>query len=240
MTNILGLTLGNIGSILGGIITGCVLCIAIILLVISKKLSPEKITPKKKFRGLSNKEFNCLIKEKEKQFKNRKMLKLIGPFAHCKNLCLELIEDVARKFKRKSKTPMYELSISESLKLVEIVALNMESLFESPILKPFRGVTINFMIDFFGVVKSDLVQNSIKVVKKTSKFAKIYKWLRILNPTTWIGMLKNLLMNFVIKKYCILTINLVGVEAYKVYSKSIFIENEDALLQELKKYDEIA
>lgn len=238
--SLLALTLGNVFSIFGGIATGAILCFAIILLTISIKLKPQPINLEKEENALSKQELECLIKEKQKLFLNRKALKLIGQFPHLKNLCIELAEDIAQKFKKRSKTPLYELSISEALSLFEITSLRLERVFEAPLLKPFRAVNVSLVLSALDFYKSSPVQNSVKAVKKAGAVMKIVRFFNILKPTTWIGFLKNALMNFVIKKYCLLAISIVGVEAYKIYSKNIFLDDENLVLDEFEKQSKLA
>ena len=232
----------NFGSLimyLSGILTGVI--IASLLYVLSLVLSINK---KKKIIEASKdaikeedvrrmidearKSYQLLVKSDDKEVKENAF----------KNTVYSLTYNIASKCFPKSKNPLLEISVEESILLMKYVLQRVEELLDKKIFWLVKKTSIRRIMKLLSYKKKIDNNVVVKEVKKVSKVAKV--GLTIVNavkkPFVFIGKgTKNIIYN----KILLATIGFVGEEAYKIYTKQA-IKSMDLEYQKLmQEIDEV-
>ena len=238
----------NLLILLSGVVLGFTLCFLIYLLIVVVSFKKEErrvVAPQVKvdderiqrlIRGAKN-EFQ---EEASKASTGQKLLEL-------KNICWNLVHDIAQVYYPESKFPIYELSIEELMTLAHYITDRVDSLFRGPILKPMKKLRISYILKIIET-KRKIDEN--KAVKTASKlktpWTAVRTVLNIFNPVYWVRKLMiSTTLVAVTNKICGIIIDVVGDETNKVYSKSVFnvermnnLEIEKELLELEQMIDE--
>lgn len=150
-----------------------------------------------------------------------------------KKICGKLLYDIASTYYPKSKYPIYELSIDELLKLTNYISMRVDSLFKGKILKKVKNLRLSQIISLIELKKRYDENTAVKAANKVApKASFVWKMLNIINPVYWIKRLViNGSFNAILRKIAVTIIDVVGEEASKIYSKSVFKENDNDLLE---------
>ncbi|MGM9971877.1 MAG: hypothetical protein ACI35W_05665 [Anaeroplasmataceae bacterium] len=164
-------------------------------------------------------------------------------FVVCKDVAFKLINDIALIFFPKSKSPVFELSIDELVKLVKTVGNNIEEkLNDGLITKALKGkLTIATIM---GLTEKKSVVEESPIEKNKNKF-----WNSIGNAIkSGVNKAKASLTNFALKKFdimnkvCILIIQIVGEETFKAFYLKVYNDESnidvgiDETLEEIRNY----
>ncbi len=188
-------------------------------------------------------EISLLIKDAQKQFKNKTVRKEIGLAEHLKTVCLELSNDIAYKYYPKSKYPLLELTVEESLMLTHYIANRIDEFLNPKILSVLKRRTLSQIKYIYDskvkFSESKIVKAAEEVqVKKVSKA--VMGVLNAVNPAYWVKRITvDKLYNLIIIKIGEAIVAITGEETYKVYSKRVFIEPKDLDLEIDKIYEDI-
>lgn len=152
---------------------------------------------------------------------------------------METVNIVASSYYPHSKYPLYELSISELILFLRYLSYRIEKVFDSPVLRPFKNMTISQIIKIIDIQKKINENKVVKTINNpvTNKFKKIMMGIvNYANPIYWI---KKLVMgttiNLAIKKICLVVIDIVGDETNKTYSKAIFNQERTLYQEEIEQ-----
>ncbi|CCV64046.1 conserved hypothetical protein [Alteracholeplasma palmae J233] len=240
---ILGLEV-NIGILITffvGIAMGMVIMVLLYLLAVLKGISKGLKLRNTDEQDIDEEEIKWLIKDCQTEFQNKKNRDLEGFGAMLTRLDKQLARDIATKFYPKSKYPFLELSIDETLVLVTYIKERVEQLFESRILRLFRGMTLRRIMELKNT--KEVVENNA-IVKTTKKYSKIssifFASLNAVNPVYWIRkVFLDKVLETILVKIGLAVIGITGEETYKIYSKKVFKEerNLDSDLQSI--YDDL-
>ncbi len=135
-----------------------------------------------------------------------------------KEVSLSLISDIASKCFPKSKNPLLELSIDESLLLAKYVIQRVEEVLNIKGVRIIKRISIAQLYKLWNTKKRVDSNTLVKEAKKYSKIAKIGLMVTnaISKPFKLIGTGTKKL---IISKIILITINIIGEEAYKIYTK---------------------
>ena len=159
---------GSLMIYLSGILTGVILALLIyvivILLTINKKRKiikevEEKINEDdvREMIKLAQDNYLLLSKSKDENIRSTAF----------KNSCMSLVNDIAKKCFPKSKNPMLEISVDESLLLAKYIIERVEDVLNVRVLRLIKRLTINHLYKLWNVKKK--VDNNI-VVKEAKKY----------------------------------------------------------------------
>ncbi len=202
-----------------------VMSVGYLILVLSSMKS-EKYIVETQVKDVNDQEIFDIIKETQEMFKDENLKGIQSNIAYAKDLSVELVLNIARKFFPESKHPLYELSINEVLMLGTYISKRLDEVLDFKGLRILRKLKISTIVSFTEV-KEKIEANSI--VKATKKYkimealSATKKVINIVNPVYWARkFLIDTTLSVVIKKLCLVLIGVVGEETYKIYSKSVF------------------
>ncbi len=188
-------------------------------------------------------EIEMLIKDAQKEFKNKELRKQEGLIKHLKTTTFALSEDIAKKYYPVSKYPMLELSVEESLELSKYISQRVNDFLSAKLLAPLKRRTIAQIKGIYDT-KVKIEESKVVEVSKQVGAKRIGKTVlgvvNALNPAYWVKKLTvDKLYNVIIVKMSLAIIAIVGEETYKIYSKSVFKKPEELDIDIDSLYDEI-
>lgn len=224
-----------------GFVTGIIFLflIYVIVCLISLKTAKKK---KKINDSILEEELILLIENKQKEFL---ILKKQEPTSLAlKETIISLINGIAKKYYPTSKHPTAELTLEEIINLDRYIASKIEEILSRRGLRLLNRLKVATILDIMDT--NAKIQNS-KAIKASKKMhlGKIVKGinntLHVLNPFHWFKRLVvSPSLNYLSKKIFLLVISIVGEETNYVYSKNLFLnenENIEEILKEIEQED---
>ena len=216
-------------SFIFGIFFGIALICLIYAILVVASLGDKKFFIKTQDDSLTLEETQQLIIDAQKSFKDKKLRGKNGKVSYCGKLSTDLAYGIASRFYPKSKYPLLEISIDEAILLLEYIDKRIDDLLSKGVLKTLRRFKISFITDMS--LKTTAVMNSRafnvgKNVTKTITTAK--KVINIINPLNWgKRIIVDSALSIAINKLCLIVIQIVGEETYKIYSKKVLNKEVD-------------
>ncbi len=179
-----------------------------------------------------------MVQKAKRDYKKRK--RKYGPqgrFLLTRDLAERLAYEIARHHYPDSRQPFLEISTYEILETAKYIIMRIEGILDrKPLnkLKGLSGLEILTMFEFTEKVTGNkTLKGAIKVnnsaVVKTAKSV----W-GVINPALLVRRtVMNTTINLSVDVLCLVVLNIVGEEVYKLYSKELFkMEDTDLLLTE--------
>lgn len=216
-------------SFIFGIFFGIALICLIYAILVVASLGDKKFFIKTQDDSLTLEETQQLIIDAQKSFKDKKLRGKTGKVSYCGKLSTDLAYGIASRFYPKSKYPLLEISIDEAIMLLEYIDKRIDDILSKGVLKTLRRFKISFITDMS--LKTTAVMNSRafnvgKNVTKTITTAK--KVINIINPLNWgKRLIVDSALSIAINKLCLIVIQIVGEETYKIYSKKVLNKEVD-------------
>lgn len=216
-------------SFIFGIFFGIALICLIYAILVVASLGDKKFFIKTQDDSLTLEETQQLIIDAQKSFKDKKLRGKNGKVSYCGKLSTDLAYGIASRFYPKSKYPLLEISIDEAIMLLEYIDKRIDDILSKGVLKTLRRFKISFITDMS--LKTTAVMNSRafnvgKNVTKTITTAK--KVINIINPLNWgKRIIVDSALSIAINKLCLIVIQIVGEETYKIYSKKVLNKEVD-------------
>ena len=143
-------------------------------------------------------------------------------------ICIAMANDISRKFYPKSKRPLAELTIDESLILVKYISDRINEIIDRPALRLVKGIKLSTILAL-GDTKKVIDDSSLMKLTKKYKVMKFFNAVKgainIFNPVYWAKRaLLNTTLDFAVNKICLSIIGIVAEEVYAIYSKRVFEE----------------
>ncbi len=235
--------LGTLISFIIGVSFGFLLLLLIYLYAVLKSMNKSLKLRSVDEQDIDEEEIKMLIKDAQKQFKDKEEREAKGYPKYLLEIIRELSVDIAKKFYPKSKYPYLELTVDESLRLNHYVTDRLEELLSGRILRLTRGLTLTKIVEM-NDTKSKIENNAlVKTAKKYKNVAKTtLAVINAVNPVWWFRKLtKEIAVNKVMIRIGMTLIAITGEETYKIYSKKVFdVEKTidtgvDAIYEELNK-----
>lgn len=230
----------TLGILLAGIIVGFVICSTIYGILMLQSVNKKE----KEIKNLNEDEIDENIKTiiqdiKQDYISSSEGLAIKDRFDILGQKILETVNQIAGTYYPNSKYPIYELTVEELLMLIRYLTSRIESIFDKPILKLFKKMSIAQVFKLLDAKKKIDDNKAVKALKKANA-GKITSILmtagKILNPVTWFKKLVvNSTVNFAISKMTIIIIDIVANETNKVYSKKIFNKEKELQYLEIEK-----
>ncbi len=221
-----------------GILLGFLLLLLIYLLAVIRGMNTEMRKRKVQEMSVDENEIEWLINEAKSRFLLLEKAKEGSTFANVYQISKDLANDIASKFYPRSKKPLQELTIDETLILLHYITDRVDELLQARILKMFRGMTIKQILAL-RTTTTKVKESKIYKTAVGAKLGQVWSALRYANPFYWIkkGTIDQAI-KIIIKKIALNSIVITGEETYKIYSKKIFevTKDEDLTLDELDEY----
>ena len=223
----------SIVSLLFGVVLGILICLVVFLVLYSssinkndkRKIKDIEVDDEKK--ALANSYIQAC---KDEYSEASKDISTGSKIRIAKELAIELSTNIALIFYPNSKHPLAELSAEELIKLDYYIMERVEKELDKPILRILKKIRVSAYLKYSDAIKE---VNDNKIVKQAKKMkiggigAVISNALNIFNigyyarkTGTSIALrgLNSFLNNF---------FTIVGEEVFKIYSKNIFVSDED-------------
>lgn len=226
-----------------GILIGFAICSSIygILLIKSVRQEEEKCQKTRSTTSMENEEkINQVVNQiKNKYLETSVGLSVKNRFEILGSKLYQTMQEIASIYYPQSKYPLYELTIEEFILFIHYLSNRIDGVFEKPILKPFKKLSISKIFTILDTKKRIEESKAVKFAK-TTKLGKVKRLVlsivSIMNPIHW---LKKLVVSSTIdiamKKVALLMIDIVADETTKTYSKSIFDKEKNLRQLEIEK-----
>ena len=209
-----------------GIVLLCLIYALLVLLSLRDKktiINPEEEMPYEEIKDL--------IKEAEREYKDKKIRQNQGRVSHCINISRDLAYSIAARFYPKSKYPLLELSVDELIMLLGYIQKKIDDLLNRKALRLLKRIKASLIMSLSKKTTEVLNSKAFQVSKDVSKFASKAKMvLNVINP---LNILRKVFVDkttiIILNKLCIMIINIVAEETYKIYSKHAF--NQDIIVE---------
>lgn len=230
-----------------GIIMGFLILLLIYLYAVLKNLNKEMKLNKVQEEDIDEEEIKWMIEAAQNEFKDKKLREEMGYSKLLSRELKELTTDIAKKFYPNSPFPYLELTIDESLELVEYIKGRVDELVSNPIMRLFRGMTIRRIVEL-NQTKTKIEESRLVRSAKRHGFSKFAaSTLRVINAANPFYWFKKATVDQVVKvvmvKIGLAIIGITGEETYKIYSKKVFNKektidtNVDEIYESFKEDD---
>lgn len=243
---IANISFGDIAGFIVGIIFGFILFALIYLILVLASFKRKEPVVYKNQAEVDDEEIKKIIDDCAKGFKEQCHSKPVGEKMEAlKPTATTLIGDIAKKYYPTSPHPVAELSIDETILLFGYITKRVDELLNVKGIKYFRKYRISKVLSMIDTKKRIEETKVVKAAKRAQlpKIASVgWAVLNAINPVYWV---KKLIINptfsATANKLLDIIIRIVGEETAKVYSKSIFNNDQeiDMMINELdKEYEE--
>lgn len=246
------ITLGNVMSLLFGVLIG--LLFALLIYVVSLLSSLRKSEKENKFK----KEDLCEQDEESNAIKVREYIdnsiaryddisktREYGEIIfEIKDIVSTLVLDIAKIYYPSSKHPLFELSIEEAMMLDRYIVEKIEELFNRKGLRFFKKKNIAWFLSFYDGYKK--IQDN-RIVKEAKKFrlkdvSNVFMSIKnVIDPAKWIKKASTKIsFSIALNKLAITCIEIIGSETAKVYSKNVFMVDEKVIEEAMDETERLA
>ncbi len=230
-------------SFFAGLFIGALLVCLLYAIFVVASLGSKNFLVHTEDDSLTTTEVKEMIINAQKNYQDKALRGDVSKLNHCKNICKDLVYGIATRFYPKSKYPLLEMTVDETLMLVEYIKKRVDKILDRRGLRLIKKLNVahllvlsdktNQVVDskFYQVGKE--INNTVDVIKKV---------VNVVNPVWWFKKsVGSIALSMSLNKLCTVVIAIVGEETYKIYSKKIInkdveIEsNVDDILNELDK-----
>lgn len=218
--------LTSIIALLSGIVSGVLLTILFYFLYILLTLKKQEVNLHDINNNITTDQINLEIKQAQTTFLKTKKEKGQISFDTLREICFNLMNDIASLYYPNSKHPLTELTFKEMILLDEYLVNKLDNLLNKVGLKSLKKMRVSKALEILNMKKSIDNNPVVKTTKNVSSFSsKFFSIINVINPAMWIKRgIVTPSINFIIKKICLLVISTVGQETYHIYSKQAFLD----------------
>ena len=196
----------------------------IYVIFVLSSLRDKKFLIKTKDDSLTTTEVKSMILTAQKTYKDKNLRGNKKRFSFATEIGKDLVYGIATRFYPKSKYPLLELSVDETIMLTVYIKERLEDILNRRGLRTLKRFKIADMVNIAN--KSNKVMNSeaFKVTKEVGVVAtKIKNVLNVINPILLVRKyIIGSTLNIITDKLCVVALAVIGEETYKIYSKSVF------------------
>lgn len=210
-------------SFIVGLALGMVLICLIYALLIILSLRDKKYTVKVNPENLKEEEAMNMIHLAQASFKDKNLRGKMSKPQHFKRLTSDLVYGIASSFYPDSKYPLLEITLDEAIDLIGYVQKRLDDIFDKKLIKLLKKFKISDIVSMSLSTQTVMDSKAFKVTQSISaKASKVKKVIDIINPVNWFRRLVvDNAIKIVTNKLFLVTLGIVGEEAYKIYSKSV-------------------
>ena len=222
---------GSLVAFVIGIGVGFVLALLIYILFILLEVKKEDKKAKKIVLKVDDEVIERIITNEKNRYKLESAGKpASGKVNALRESCTNLVIDIARTYYPESKHPVFEISIEELIALDYYIMAKLEKVLSRPVFNRIKKIRL---VKIMNIIDNTKKVTDNKVVKATSdKASKIWKVVNLINPVYWSKKaITHVSTNLVMNKIVLVIIDIVGNETSRVYSKSVFVKDEDDYIE---------
>lgn len=218
-----------------GIVSGLIIFGLLYLISSLNSLRKKKIKADEEVERISEEQIKQIINKYQTSYKDEKKRMKKIPIDFFKSSIWAMMNEIAKRYYPKSKRPLFELNLDEIILLDRYIIGKIEDLLSKRGLKIFRKLkvsTILKIMDAKTVVESNAVYKTAKKYKLKKIGDILSTILNVINPYMWVkkGII-NPIINVLTNKVFLICYSIIGEETYKIYSKQVFVkENEELIL----------
>ena len=221
-----------IGLFFGMILLGLIYALLVVISLRDKKYRVE-VNPE----NLRQEEAIEMVRKAQEAFKDRELRGKLTKTQYFRRLTIDLVYGIAASFYPNSKYPLLEITVDEAIELIGYVQYRLDDMLNKKILRLFKKLRISSIVAMSLSTQSVLDNKAFQVTKNvTVKASKFKKAVDTVNPLKWFKRIfVDTSIDRVINKIFLVTLGIIGEEAYKIYSKSVLKEEEtiDTNVEEL-------
>ncbi len=210
-------------SFIVGVILGMVLMCLIYALLVLLSLRDKKFFVKVNPDSLTEEQAKDMILRAQEAFKDNKLRGKQTKGTYFRRLSTDLVYGIASSFYPDSKYPLLEITVDEGIELIGYIKVRLDEILNKKVLKIARRFKVSDIVKIslntHNVVDSKAFQATKSVAKTASKIKKV---LDVVNPVNWFKRLVvDRAISVITNKLCLITLAIIGEEAFKIYSKSV-------------------
>ncbi len=227
-------------TLLAGIIIGFIICSTIYGLTLLKSVKKDSEKIKLSTTVINDDDLLKIVSDVKTSFVDEtEGLSFKYRFEVLGGKLVEVASRIASLYYPNSKYPLYELTIEELIMFLEYLSKRIDSVFDKPILKYFKKISISQVFKILDTKKKIDESKTVKIIKKTQpgkiKNA-VMAVLKIANPVYWVKKLViGTTIDTAIRIAALHIIDIVADETSKTYSKSLFNEEKTLKMLEIEK-----
>ena len=205
-----------------GMIMGMILLCLIYALLVLLSLRDKKFRTKVNPESLKESEALEMIARAQASFKDKSLRGDMTKSQYFRRLTSELVYGIASSFYPDSKYPLLEITVDEAIDLIGYVQTELNIIFDKKLIKLLKRLKISDVVSMSLSTKNVVDSKAFKMTKSVSNVAsKIKKAVDYINPVNWFRRLVvDNVIKIVVNKLYLVTLGIVGEQAYKIYSKS--------------------
>ncbi|MBR6072490.1 MAG: hypothetical protein IKP77_06660 [Acholeplasmatales bacterium] len=210
-------------SFIVGLALGMVLICLIYALLIVLSLRDKKYVVKVNPENLKEEEAMNMIHLAQESFKDKNLRGKMSKAQYFRRLTSDLVYGIASSFYPDSKYPLLEITLDEAIDLIGYIQERLDDIFDKKLIKLLKKFKISDIVAMSLNTQSVMESKAFKVTKNISeKASKVKKVIDIINPVNWFRRLVvDNAIKIVTNKLFLVTLGIIGEEAYKIYSKSV-------------------
>ncbi len=224
--NIFNLDLSDIIILFCGFGLGFFIALMLYVFLVMLTINPKKYIIKSKATGLTNDEIDEKIKIAQEMFLDKTLQGELTNLMHCKEICYNLVFDIASVYFPNSKRPLMELSVDEVLMLGVYISNRVNEILDQKGVRLFKKIKLSTIVGMGDAKKTFDDSSLMKATKKyklKEAFYAVKDALNVVNPIFWARKaIVNKTMNYALNKLCLMVIGITAEETYKIYSKNVF------------------
>lgn len=226
-------------SLILGFLLGIIfifLLLGITIFIINRNFLKKSI----KANQIDNKEIRNLIKSKQKQIIKSYKVGLNNNFNLVQDLTKDLVLEVAEYYYPNSKYPHLEISIIEAIDMTERVTERLKEILDFKAIGLLKNIRISQII-YILETKKNIENNSFYKISKKYRLDKVisygYTALNFTNPSYWLKRITfTSTLETTLRSVAVMTLNIVGEESSRLYSKKILDNTDKILEKEFEKF----
>lgn len=230
----------DLGSIIFGFFLGVVF--VIIVLFLSITISNRRFMKKtlQTATTIDNTLVKDLIAKKQKQLIKSTKIGLDKNTKYTFEICKSLIQEIAKFYYPDSKYPALEINLLEAIDFSERIIERVKFLLTRKMLGPLQNLRLS---QVYFILEKKRYLNDTKVYQLAkeyhlTKIAKIgYTAIRFADPIYWVKkIIFTSTLETTLRGIGVITIGIVGEEAYQLYSKKVLANADKILDKEIAKF----
>ncbi len=208
-------------SFILGIFFGMVILSLLYALFVVASLGDKKYQLKAENDTLTEARAKEMIEQARRAFKDKNLRGKLSKAQHFRKLSYDLVYGIASSFYPSSKHPFFELTISETIELLDYVSKRLDEILDRKAIRLIKKFSISQIIDVSLQTKSVMDSKAFQVAKETKGAYNIFKKVvNVINPVTWFRVcVTDNAIRIVMNKLYLITLGIIGEEAFKIYSK---------------------
>ena len=221
---IFNLDFTTILSFLLGVVVGFILLCLLYAVFVLASLRDKKFLIKTADDSLTAVEVKDMILTAQKTFKDKNLRGKKKRIAFAYEIGKDLVYGIATRFYPKSKYPLLELSIDETMMLSMYIKERLEEIINRRGIRLLKGFKIADIVNITTTSNKVMKSEAFKVTKEIGSIAtKIKNAINVINPVILVRKyIIGSTINIVTDKLCVVALAVVGEETFKIYSKSVF------------------